>query len=509
MPFIETAPGPGRRTWTQRLQHPTVVLSVILLAQLMVVLDTTIVNVALPHIQRGLGFSTTGLSWVINAYILTFGGLLLFGARAGDLAGRRRIFLAGIALFALSSLAGGLAVAPSMLLATRALQGVGAALAAPSALSLLTTMFPEGPSRLRAIALYATVSAAGAAIGLVAGGLLTELVSWRWVMFVNVPIGAAVWLVGRVALAETATRHGRLDLLGAVTSTVGMGGVVLGLVEAGGTGWTDPVTLAAFAVGAVMLTVFVHNESRVAEPILPLRLFAHGTRTTANVARGLVYAGMYGMFFFLSQYLQDVRGYSPVSAGLAFLPIPLTVFASSQLTSRVLARAVPRKVLMSAGIVVAVASMGLATMLDARTSYMQILLWFVLLGAGSGVSMVSLMSASLADVAPGDAGAASGLVNVSQQLGAALGLAVLVTLFGALTRHGRIGPEQVVGYAHALDGVFALAAGFTTLALALVVAFVRTRPAPAQSVAEAEVVALGGDEERRGHGEPAVLAEAG
>lgn len=505
MALVTTSSKLEQHRWARRLRHPSVVLFLILLAQLMVVLDTSVVNVALPHIQHGLGFSTAGLSWVVNAYILAFGGLLLLGARAGDLAGRRRVFLAGIALFTLSSLAGGLAVDSSMLLATRALQGIGAAFAAPSALSLLTTMFEEGPSRLRAIALYATVSAAGAAIGLVAGGLLTEFVSWRWVMFVNVPIGAMVWLAGRVALRETTTRHGRLDLLGAVTSTVGVGGVVLGLVEAGSAGWTNPVSLAAFAVGVVMLAVFVHTESRVDEPILPLRLFAHATRTTANVARGLVYAGFYGMFFFLSLYFQDVRGYSPVTAGLAFLPIALAIFASSQLTSRVLTKVVPGQVLMLVGTGVAVAGIALATTLQPDTSYAQILLWFVLLGSGAGVAMVSLMSASLTEVAPEDAGAASGLVNVSQQLGAALGLAVLVTLFGALTRHGRVGPGQVVGYVHALDVVFALAAGFAVLALVLVAAFVRTRRALAQAPVDAEVLALADGEERW----EAALAEAG
>jgi EmrB/QacA subfamily drug resistance transporter len=508
MPLLAASSSPPHGAQVRRLQRPAVVLFVILLAQLMVVLDTTIVNVALPHIQRGLDFSTAGLSWVVNAYILTFGGLLLLGARAGDLVGRRRVFLAGIALFTLSSLAGGLAVDPSMLLATRALQGIGAAFAAPSALSLLTTRFPEGPSRLRAIALYATVSAAGAAIGLVAGGLLTELVSWRWVMFVNVPIGAAVWFAGRTALTETPTRHGRLDLLGAVASTVGMGGIVLGLVEAGSSGWTNPVSLVAFAVGALMLAVFVHNESRVDEPILPLRLFAHGTRTTANVARGLVYAGMYGMFFFLSQYLQDVRGFSPVATGVAFLPIPITVFASSQLTSRVLMKVVPEKVLMMVGTGVATASMALATMLQPGTPYAEILVWLVLIGAGSGISMVSLMSASLADVEPGDAGAASGLVNVSQQLGAALGLAVLVTLYGSLSHHGQLGTGQAASDIHALDNVFALAAGFTVFALALVAVFVRTRRAPAEVRADAAVMDLATN--RVGEGaDAAALAEAG
>src|ERR1700733_3531141 len=225
------------------LNTPTVFLFVILTAQLMVVLDTTIVNVALPHIQEGLGLSGGELSWVINAYLLTFGGLLLLGARSGDLLGRRRTFLAGIAIFTVSSLFGGLAVSGWMLLSARALQGVGAALAAPSSLALLTTIFSEGPQRVRAIGLFTTVSAAGGAIGLLAGGLLTQWLSWRWVMFVNVPIGLAVWSLGRVVLIETERRHGRFDIAGAVTSTAGMTGIVLGLVEAGSGGWTDPVTI--------------------------------------------------------------------------------------------------------------------------------------------------------------------------------------------------------------------------------------------------------------------------
>ncbi|MHB8438164.1 MAG: MFS transporter [Acidimicrobiales bacterium] len=493
-------PSPNLR----RFRNPSLVLFAILTAQLMVVLDTTIVNVALPHVNRGQGFSTTGLSWVINAYILSFGGLLLLGARAGDLLGRRRVFLAGIALFVLSSLLGGFAIDPAMLLVTRAVQGVGAALAAPSALSLLTTVFADGPARLRALALYTTVSAAGAATGLVAGGVLTELVSWRWVMFVNVPIGVAVWLVAGAALVETETRHGRFDLTGAVTSTLGMSGIVLGLVEAGGAGWASPVTLGAFAVGAVMLALFVHNETRVEEPILPLRLFAHATRATANAARGLVYAGMFGMFFFMSQYFQEVQGYSPVRAGLAFLPIPVTVFLSSQLTSRVLMRRLPDKMLMMAGATIATIAMLLGSQVHPGTSYAQVVISLVLIGTGSGISFVSLTSASLADVVPADAGAASGLVNVSQQLGAAVGLAVLVTVFGALTHHGRVGPQNVVSYVHGLDDVFKLAAVFTVTALLLIARFVKARPAPAR---DAEMLTLpGNDGDAVG---AAAMAEAG
>jgi EmrB/QacA subfamily drug resistance transporter len=455
-----------------------VFLFVILTAQLMVVLDTTIVNVALPHIEGGLHFSGTGLSWVLNAYLLTFGGLLLLGARSGDLLGRRRTFLTGIAIFTLSSLLGGFATAGWMLLAARALQGVGAALAAPSSLALLTTVFAEGAQRVRAIGLFTTVSAAGGAIGLVAGGILTELVSWRWVMFVNVPIGIVVWLVGRVVLTETEGRHGHFDITGALTSTLGMGGIVLGLVEAGSNGWGRITTVAPLLVGAVLLGLFVHIEQRAEEPILPLRLFASATRTTANAARGLVYAGMFGMFFFAGQFLQDVQGYSPLRAGLSFLPVPASVFLSSQLVSKVLTNRIRPKVLMLSGIAITIASLLLSSQLHAGVGYPYLLLALILLGVGSGTSLVSLTTASLAGVAPEDAGAASGLVNVTQQVGAALGLAVLVTVLGAVAGHSQLVSGAGASAAshtlvHGLDVTFGVAALFAAVAFALVAVLVR------------------------------------
>jgi EmrB/QacA subfamily drug resistance transporter len=464
----------------RRMKRQSVFLFVILTAQLMVVLDTTIVNVALPHIQSGLHFSGTGLSWVLNAYLLTFGGLLLLGARSGDLLGRRRTFLTGIALFSLSSLLGGFAVTGWMLLASRALQGIGAALAAPSALALLTSTFSEGAQRVRAIGLFTTVSAAGGAVGLVAGGMLTELVSWRWVMFVNVPIGLAVFLVGRRVLDETERRTGRFDLAGAITSVLGMTGIVLGLVEAGTSGWTNPVTVGALAMGAVLLGVFVRNESRVEEPIMPLRLLASPTRTTANVSRGLVYAGMYGMFFFLGQFLQDVQGYSPLRAGLSFLPVPASVFLSSQLASKVLMNRVRPKTLMLWGIALAAVSLMLSSRLQAGASYPQVLLALVLLGVGSGTSLVTLTTASLAGVEPADAGAASGLVNVIQQVGAALGLAVLVTVFGAVAGHSQLGAAASTttsagraAMVHGLDVAFGVGALFALVALTMVATLVK------------------------------------
>jgi len=456
----------------------TVFLLVILAAQLMVVLDTTIVNVALPHIQVALGFSSSTLSWVLNAYLLTFGGLLLLGARSGDLLGRRRTFLWGIAIFTASSLLGGLAATSWQLLAARALQGVGAALAAPSALALLTTVFAEGAERVRAIGLFTTVSAAGGAVGLAAGGILTELVSWRWVMFVNVPIGLTVLLVGRVVLAESPRRHGRFDLAGALTSTIGMGAVVLGLVEAASLGWSAPVTVAALVIGVSLLALFVHVEARAEEPILPLRLLRDQTRTAANVARGLLYAGMFGMFFFLGQFLQDVQHYSPLRAGLCFLPIPASVFLASQLTSRVLVRRYRAKSLMLFGIGCSLTSMIALTQLHVGASYPQLLASLVLMGVGIGISLVTLTTASLAAVAPEDAGAASGLVNVVQQLGAALGLAILVTVSSAAASASAASGRAATSGAplatlSGLDVVFGASAIFAAAAFVLVATMVR------------------------------------
>jgi EmrB/QacA subfamily drug resistance transporter len=451
---------------------------VILTAQMMVVLDATIVNVALPHIQHSLGFSSSSLSWVLNAYVLTFGGLLLLGARAGDLLGRRRTFLTGIALFSVSSLAGGLATSGWVLLAARAAQGIGGALAAPAALALLTVVFPDGPERVRAIGLFTTVSAAGAATGLVAGGLLTQWASWRWVMFVNVPIGLAVIGAGLWVLSETQRRHGRFDLAGAITSTAGMTGIVLGLVEAGSAGWSSPVTVGSLVAGSALLAVFVRIETTAEEPILPLRILADQTRASANAARGLGYAGMYGMIFFLTQFLQDVQHHSALVTGLGFLPAPTSVFLSSQLTSKVLVRRFPAKALMLAGSFLSALGLLLLTQIHAGTPYAQVLPSFVLMGWGMGLSFVSLTTAGLNGVAPADAGAASGVINVAQQLGAALGLAVLVTIFDSVTRSARSGGLAGAGadtaaLIHGLDFTIGVAAAFAIAALLVVAAFVR------------------------------------
>jgi EmrB/QacA subfamily drug resistance transporter len=478
---------PGARP-AGRISHSSLVLGVILTCQLMVVLDATIVNVALPQIQQALGFSGAGLSWVLNAYTLTFGGLLLLGARAGDLLGRRRTFVAGIAVFILASLLGGFAPTSGWLLAARALQGVGGALAAPSSLALLTTMFTEPRERIRALGLFTAVSVGGGALGLIMGGMLTEWASWRWVMFVNVPIGLAVILVGRAVLTETPRNRGTFDLPGAVFSTLGMGALVYGFVRAAAAGWNDVITLSSFVAGVVLLTAFALTELRAEQPITPLRLFNDRSRTLANVSRGLLFAGMFGLFFFLTQFLQDVLGYSSLKTGFAFLPLPVTVFVVSQLTSRVLIHRVHAKALMLSGVALGVTGFALATQLDPGSSYPHVLASLLLFAVGNGLSFVPLTQAALEGVPAKDAGAASGLVNVTQQLGGTLGVAILVTVFGHYSRQGgtvlgdsaQAQAQQVftAGASHA----FAAAALFLLAALVLVAVGVRapgTSPAPA------------------------------
>ena len=477
VPEVLTPASPTRRL--RRPSHASLVLGVILTCQLMVVLDATIVNVALPQMQQALGFSGAGLSWVLNAYTLTFGGLLLLGARAGDLLGRRRTFVAGIGVFILASLLGGFAPSGGLLLAARALQGVGAALAAPSSLALLTTMFSEPRERVRALGLFTAVSVGGGALGLIMGGLLTEWASWRWVMFVNVPIGLAVILVGLAVLPETERHRGTFDLPGAVFSTLGMAGLVYGFVRAASDGWTDALTLSSFVGGAVLLTAFVLTELRAEQPITPLRLFNDRSRTIANVARGLLFGGMFGLFFFLTQFLQDVLGYNALTTGFAFLPLPVTVFLVSQLTSRVLIHRVHAKVLMVGGVALGITGFALASGLDPSSSYGHVLASLLLFAVGNGLSFVPLTQAALEGVPAKDAGAASGLVNVTQQLGGTLGVAILVTVFGHFSRHASppLGESAVAQAQHAFtvgaSHAFMAAALFLVAALALVAAGVR------------------------------------
>jgi EmrB/QacA subfamily drug resistance transporter len=457
-------------------------LAIILLAQLMVVLDATIVNIALPKIQTALSFSRTDLSWVLNAYSLTFGGLLLLGARSGDLFGRRRVFLAGIALFTVASLAGGFTTSSGLLLLARSVQGVGAAFASPSALALLMITFREGAERTRAIALYTAVSIGGSAVGLVMGGVLVEFVSWRWVFFVNVPVGIVLLVLARRDLPETDRHAGRIDIPGALTSTIGMAALVYGFVQAAASGWQAGSTIAAFTVGVVLLATFVLIETKVATPITPLRLFADRDRVFSYLARLVLVGGMFGMFFFLTQFLQDVLGYSPLLSGLAFVPLTAALFAASQFAARFGLARFGAKRLMVGGLTTSTIGLLVLTQLSATSSYGPILLGLLLFGVGNGLAFVPLTTAALAGVDPKDAGAASGLVNVMQQVGGSLGLSILVTVFGAASRAAKHhipagGNVAAHTFVYAADRAFVVAAMLVLVAVGLVASMRSARPA--------------------------------
>jgi len=463
--------------------RPRLALVVIAAVQLMVLLDLTIVNIALPSMQRELHFSTTNLAWVINAYALTFGGLLLLGGRMGDLYGRRRLFIWGIAVFTLASLAGGFATSQAWLVAARALQGAGAAAASPAALSLIATTFPEGPLRHRAMAVYAGMSAAGGAIGLVLGGLLVDVASWRWVLFVNVPIGLAAALTAPFALARVPGRGGRLDLPGAVTGSLGVAALVEGLLRAPDAGWAGRSTLAAFTAGAVLLVAFAVIETHRKDALLPLGFLADRSRTAGYVVMLLLGASMLSLIYFLTQLLQNVLGYSPIVAGLAYLPIPAVIGTTGLIVSRKVHRFGTRPFLTAGPLLVATGLLWVSTVTQSST-YIDILGPLVVVGLGMGLSFVPLTLNAVAGVAPHRTGLASSLLNTSQQIGGSLGLAVLVTVAATVGRHtlaaaghGSLVSAQVAG----TQAAFRVGALGAFLGFLLAAAWVRTPVAPATS----------------------------
>jgi EmrB/QacA subfamily drug resistance transporter len=418
----------------RRGHHPALALTVIAASQLMVVLDATIVNIALPHIQQALHFSTTSLSWVLNAYTLTFGGLLLLGGRAGDILGRRRVFIFGISLFTLASLLGGFATSSGWLLAARALQGIGGAIASPTALALITTNFPEGRERNRAFGVFAAVSVSGAALGLLAGGMLTSWLSWRWVLFVNVPIGILLTLVAPRYITESERQPGRFDLGGALTSTAGMVALVYGFIRAAQEGWSDLGTMASFVGAVVLLAVFLSIETRTRQPITPLHMFRNRNRAGTYAVMFALAAAMFGMFFFLTLFVQDVLGYSPLRAGVAFLPVTGALIATSQLASWSLLRVGPKR-LMAVGAVLAAAGLGWLSQVSVTSGYVEGILGPMLVfGLGMGLLFVPLTIVAVSGVERHESGAASSLLNVMQQVGGSLGLSILVTVFGTASR---------------------------------------------------------------------------
>ncbi|MET9800917.1 MFS transporter [Streptomyces sp. NPDC006368] len=410
-------------------------LVVIASCQLMVVLDITIVNIALPHIQSSLRFSTTSLSWVVNAYTLTFGGLLLLGGRAGDILGRRRVFVFGVLLFVVASLLGGLAHNSGQLLAARALQGVGGAIASPTSLALISTTFGEGPARNRAFGVFAAVSAGGGAIGLLAGGMLVEWLDWRWVFFVNVPIGLLIVLATPRWIRESERHPGHFDITGALTSTVGMVLLVYGFIRAAQDGWRDPLTVVSFAAAVAILALFILVERRSRQPITPLHMFADRNRAgTYGIMLSLA-AAMFGMFFFLTLFVQNVLDFSPLAAGLAFLPISAIIAVGAGLASQLLPRYGP-KPFMVAGALLNAVGLAWLTLTDVHSTYLGSVLGPMLVfGLGMGLQFVSLTLMALSNVPPHESGAASGLLNATQQVGGSLGLSILVTVFGTAGRN--------------------------------------------------------------------------
>ncbi|MBP2048475.1 EmrB/QacA subfamily drug resistance transporter [Streptomyces griseochromogenes] len=422
----EQKPGAARREG-----HPGIALTVIAACQLMVVLDATIVNIALPHIQDALKFSTTDLTWVVSAYTLTFGGLLLLGARAGDILGRRRVFMTGILLFAFASLLGGLAQEPWQLLAARALQGVGGAIASPTSLALITTTFPEGPERNRAFGVFAAVSAGGGAIGLLAGGMLTDWLNWRWVLFVNVPIGLLIVALAPLYISESERHPGRFDIAGALTSTSGMASLVYGFIRASEKGWHDGLTLGSFGAAAVLLLAFVLTEMRAKEPITPLKMFADRNRSGTYVIMLSLAAAMFGMFFYIVLFVQNVLGYSAIKAGLAFLPVTVAIALGAGLSQRFLPAFGPKPFMMG-GSALVVIGLVWQTFITPDSSYVSGVLGPMLVfGFGMGLNFVTATVTAVSGVAPHEAGAASGLLNAMQQVGGSLGLSILTTVFGS------------------------------------------------------------------------------
>jgi EmrB/QacA subfamily drug resistance transporter len=458
----------------ERKAHPSISLAVILTVQLMLVLDVTVVNIALPQMQEVLQFSQSNLSWVLNAYLLTFGGLLLLGGRMGDLFGRKRLFITGVALFILASLTGGLATSGGWLVAARAVQGIGAALAAPSALALLMTSFPEGPRRNRALSYFTAVSSAGGSIGLILGGMLTAWVSWRWVLFINVPIGIAVVLLASRFIESTARQPGRLDLAGALTSTLGMGTLVYAFIRAGSNGWSDAGTVWSIILAVAILATFALIETRHEQPVMPLHLLASRSRVSAFFSVVCTVAAMYGGFFFLTQFLQRVMGISPVVTGIAFLPMTLSIFIMSRIVPRLIPRLGPQRILIGGAFLIVLATL-LLTQIGVSSHYAPaIVVPMILLGLGVGSSFLPLSITVLSGVPGREAGAASGMLQTMQQVGGALGLSILVTAFGTATRavpvrllagaEPSMRPEIV--FTHGLTSVFVLTAVFALLSLA-------------------------------------------
>ncbi|WP_226282777.1 MFS transporter [Janibacter indicus] len=440
----------------------------VLVSYFMILLDNSVIFTGLPSIRAGLDLSDSGLSWAQDAYTLTFGGLLLLAARAGDLLGRRRVFVAGLAVFGIASLLVGVSPDGTWLIASRALQGIGAAIVAPTSLALITAHF-DGSARRRAISLYAATAGIGASLGMLVGGALTDLVSWRAAFLVNVPIAALMIVGARLALRETPRTDQRLDVPGAVLTTAGMVSIVFGIIESGEVGWGSPRVVGALALGSLLLAALVAHEARTAHPIMPLWLFASRVRAGAYAARALYMGAMIGFFYFTTQLMQDGLGFSPFEAGLGFLPMTLVNFAVALAVPRLLHR-VDSGVVMITGVALTAIGMVWLSRAGGGDGYISaIALPMLVIGTGQGLALAPLTDAAL-DGVPGEhAGAASGVLNTAHQLGMSLGL-------GALTALAAHGASSGGGAAETTERVRLALSGSTALLAVAVVVVTLARP---------------------------------
>jgi EmrB/QacA subfamily drug resistance transporter len=456
-------------------------IAIVLVAQLMLVLDATVVNVALPRIDTDLGFGPASLSWVLNAYTLAFGGLLLLGGRLGDVRGRLRLFEIGLSMFTVFSLLGGLAQTPGQLVVARALQGAGAALAAPSVLALLTTSAPDEAARNRALALFGAVSSAGASIGLLLGGVVTDLGSWRWTLWINVPIGLAVLLLAPRFVNETRRRPGRFDAVGAFTATFGAVAIVWSLIGAPEHGWISVRTIAGLVVGLLLLAVLGRTELRHPHPLVQPHLVRNRRRVGALVAMALVIGANFSMFFLVVQYDERVLGLGPFATGLAFLPFSLGVFAMSRITPRLIAWLGARTMVMI-GTSALVVGFAWLSQLSTSSTYLDSVFGPVLIaGLSTGLVFMPITATVLGDVEPEHAGAASGLLQTTQQLGGAVGVAAIVSVYASDAVPGRFLPG--------IEPAFLTSAVFALVAFVAAATMLRERPTPAEpAVVEIEPV---------------------
>ena len=463
------------------------VLAVCCAAQFMVVLDVSIVNVALPKMRSALDLTASGQQWVINAYTLTFAGFLLLGGRAADLFGRRRVFMTGLALFTVCSLLGGLARNGAELITARAMQGVGGAILAPATLSLITTTFADPVARRRALGAWSATAASGAAAGVLAGGILTDLLDWRWVLFVNVPIGVALLAAAAMSLTESrADTRPTLDIAGAVTVTGGLALLVYGIVSTDTHSWGSPTTVLTLLGGAALLAAFVVIETRVAHPLVPLRVFRRRSIAAANGIAVTIGAALFGLFFFLSLFLQQVNGYSPLRAGLAFLPAALSTMTAALAGTRLVARIGVRRQLLLGPLLAASGLFWLSQLSAGDGYFAHVFGALVLTGVGMGLSFVPMTIAATADVPVHEAGLASGLINTTRQVGGAVGLAVMATVATGAA-------SAAAGYDRAFT--ICAVAMVTGAALALVLP---GKPRPERHIISGEEIA-----------EPIVVVEAG